>query len=117
MEQSLAQPLLDEAEVEQEPEPPKPKKFEGKWMTEDGKLVQIDGEKVVHDDGRHEAIADLEEQTLYTHRMSVKKGWLSASPVVKGASAKLEDDGRINWHDGRVWVKADEGDEHQMLGA
>merc|ERR1712176_48330 len=114
MEQSLAQPLLDVAEAEQEP--PILKKFEGKWRTEDGKLVQIDGDKMVHDDGRHEPIADLEEQILYTHRMSIKKGWLTESPVVRGSSGKVEEDGRITWHDGRVWVKAD-GVDDQKFGA
>merc|ERR1712187_635028 len=60
MKPSLAEPLLEEAAVE--PEPPTPKPFEGRWRKEDGTVVQIDGDKLVHDDGRQETVTDLESQ-------------------------------------------------------
>merc|ERR1712151_877929 len=107
--QFLAEPLLEEAA-----EPPKPKPFEGRWRKEDGTVVQINGDKLVHNDGREETVADLEEQTLYTHRMSVKKGWFAETPIVRGASGKVEEEGRIRWHDGRVWVKDDDVDEPKL---
>jgi len=109
--QSLAESLLADAEAEA----PRPKPFEGKWKREDGKVVRIDGDKILHENGKQEQIADLEGESLYTHRMTLKKGWFVDDQIVKGAAGKIED-GRIKWHDGRVWVKADEEDDN-ILGA
>merc|ERR1719223_1773940 len=88
--QSLAEPLLEEVAVETDPpeppeppEPPKPKPFEGTWKKEDGTIVQIEGDKLVHGDGKQEMVVDLEAQTLYTHRMTIRKGWFSDAQVVR----------------------------------
>merc|ERR1712048_17153 len=95
---------------------PPPKPFKGRWKNEKGKMVCIDGDKMLHEDGKQETITDLENQVLYTHRVSVRKGWLKNTPVVKGASGKVEED-VITWHDGRVWVKAREDDGIGKVGS
>jgi len=99
---SMTEPLIVEPEV------PKPKPFEGKWVNEAGEIVTIEGSQVVHDNGKQEQIADLDHQTLYTHRVSVKKGWFKDSPEVRGASGKIIDEKAIEWSDGRVWKKPEE---------
>jgi len=110
---TLDEALLSEQE-RAEPEPvkpepkPQPRPFEGKWKREDGEKVCIDRRKIVHPNGQEEHIADLESQTLYTHRMSIKKGWFGDTPVVTGSGGKVSEDGRITWDDGRVWVRADD---------
>jgi len=100
---SLTEPLIAE-----EAPKPQPKPFEGRWKNEDGETVTIEGTQVVHGCGKQEQIADLENQTLYTHRMSLQKNWfVKDQPEVRGSSGKLVGDKAIQWSDGRVWVKDD----------
>jgi len=105
----LERPLI----AEEPPLPePQPKPFEGRWKNEAGEIVTIEGSRIVHGDGKQEQLTDLENQTVYTHRMSIKKGWFSESPEVKGTSGQMVDEKAIQWSDGRVWVKED-----QAMGA
>jgi flagellar biosynthesis GTPase FlhF len=102
--QCFAEPLLHET-----------KAFEGSWRREDGSVVSIDGKKVVHDDGKAENIYEWGDQEIYTHRKTLKKSWFATQPTVTGCGGKVED-GRIQWDDGRVWVKATD-DNISVMGA
>jgi len=105
--ESLEEPLIEEVPVKEEP---RKKAFEGTWVADDGSRVTIDGTTLVRPDGKVEKVEDLEEGlTLYTHRMTVKKGWFSESVEVQGKSGTIEDNGLIKWTDGKVWKREDEG--------